>query len=151
MSKSIKSIKRSEKGFTMIELIIVIAIMGILMAILAPSFIGMTSNAKASSDLRSVQTIQKQVSIYEAQSEKFAAGATVNDVLDALVNSQLLETSATVEVSSSTTLKLQTKDAKLIFEGGILKIDATGTADTDKIFKELAKKDENKANIKTAP
>lgn len=148
MSKSIKSIKRSEKGFTMIELIIVIAIMGILMAILAPSFIGMTANAKASSDLRSVQTIQKQVSIYQAQSKEFAKDATVNDVLEALINSQLLEEGATEGAAGAKTLDLQTEDVKLVFEDGLLKIDATGAEKTDDIFKELAKKDENMANIK---
>ena len=38
----LKNEKKNEKGFTMIELIIVVVIMGIIMAILAPSFMGMT-------------------------------------------------------------------------------------------------------------
>ena len=37
---------KQNKGFTLIELIIVVAILGILMAIAIPSYNGMTRNAK---------------------------------------------------------------------------------------------------------
>ena len=40
---------KQNKGFTLIELIIVVAILGILMAIAIPSYNGMTRNAKAAS------------------------------------------------------------------------------------------------------
>ncbi|NLI90290.1 MAG: prepilin-type N-terminal cleavage/methylation domain-containing protein, partial [Epulopiscium sp.] len=46
MKKINKEGLRSEKGFTMIELIIVIAILGILAAILVPSFAQMTRKSR---------------------------------------------------------------------------------------------------------
>ena len=38
--------KNNKKGFTIVELVIVIAVIGILSAILIPTFIGLTNNAK---------------------------------------------------------------------------------------------------------
>ncbi len=59
--------RRNEKGFTMIELIIVVAIMGILAAILVPSFASMSRKSRLTSDIRTLQTIQKQIDLYYAE------------------------------------------------------------------------------------
>lgn len=63
--------RRNEKGFTMIELIIVVAIMGILAAILVPSFAGMSRKSRLKSDIRTVQTLQKQVDLYYAENGRY--------------------------------------------------------------------------------
>ncbi len=59
-----KRVKDNQGGFTMIELIIVLAIMGILGAILVPSFISMRTNAKVTSDLTDIKTIDRLINTY---------------------------------------------------------------------------------------
>ena len=53
--------KKKLKGFTLIEIIVVIAILGILMAILVPSFIGYLRRAKRTSDIASAKEIHNNV------------------------------------------------------------------------------------------
>lgn len=50
---------KNEKGFTLVELLIVVAILGILVAVVLPNFTGLLSNASTSAgsaELRIVQT-----------------------------------------------------------------------------------------------
>ena len=49
---------KEENGFTMIELIIVIAIMGILSSVLVPSFSNITIKTRLKADIATIQQIQ---------------------------------------------------------------------------------------------
>ena len=55
---------RQHKGFTLIELIIVIAILSILAAIAVPSLTGMTQRAKMSADLVVLSSLHKSTQVY---------------------------------------------------------------------------------------
>ncbi|WP_058485233.1 prepilin-type N-terminal cleavage/methylation domain-containing protein [Defluviitalea phaphyphila] len=63
----IKKLFKQEKGFTMIELIIVIAIIAILGAIIAPNFAKATTKSKVKSDVASIREINKQIALYMAE------------------------------------------------------------------------------------
>lgn len=52
---------KSNKGFTLIELIVVIAILAILALLLVPRFLGFTDSAKVRADLSSAITIRTAV------------------------------------------------------------------------------------------
>ena len=56
--------KKSEKGFTLIELMVVIVIIGILVAIALPNFIGAQDRAKLSSVKANMHTFQTMAETY---------------------------------------------------------------------------------------
>jgi len=59
----------NKKGFTLVELLIVIALLGILAGIAIPRMTGLTENAKANADTATVQTLMRdaQVAIVSGQ------------------------------------------------------------------------------------
>ena len=64
-----KLIKRAAKGFTLIELMIVVAIIGILAAIAIPKFADLITKSKESAVKGSLGTVRSAVSIYYSDNE----------------------------------------------------------------------------------
>jgi prepilin-type N-terminal cleavage/methylation domain-containing protein len=58
--------KQAERGFTIVELLIVIVVIGILAAITLVSYNGITTRANAASAKATAATIQKKVELYQA-------------------------------------------------------------------------------------
>ncbi|HOK63242.1 MAG TPA: prepilin-type N-terminal cleavage/methylation domain-containing protein, partial [Soehngenia sp.] len=63
--------KRNKKGFTLIELVVVIAILGILAALAIPRFVGTQENAKKQTHNANVRTIESALSLYAAEKGKY--------------------------------------------------------------------------------
>ncbi|NLW22378.1 MAG: type II secretion system protein [Tissierellia bacterium] len=59
-----KKIKKNNKGFTLVELVVVIAILGILAAIAVPRFTGSRKNAAVAAHNANVRTLESAANMY---------------------------------------------------------------------------------------
>lgn len=71
-----KRTKRNNKGFSLVELIIVIAIMAILAGILAPQFIKYIGKSRVSTDIQNAQQMATALSAEFADTERTTAVAS---------------------------------------------------------------------------
>ena len=84
---------RKHKGFTLVEILIVVVILGILAAIVIPQFSDASTQSKVSSSLSSLQTLRSQIQLYKIQhndnpplaGDDFATSMTLCSDADATV------------------------------------------------------------------
>jgi general secretion pathway protein G len=74
---------RAKRGFTLVEILIVVVILGILAAIVIPQFTEASTEAKLSSLCSDLQTVRSQIELYKVQHNDIlpdpeAGGATWN-------------------------------------------------------------------------
>lgn len=63
-------LRKNKKGFTIVELVIVVAIIGVLSAVLIPTFMNLVSKANEASDQSLVKNLNTVLSVAEADAEK---------------------------------------------------------------------------------
>jgi len=72
----IRRIHQANGGFTLIELVIVIAILGILMAIALPNFSGITTRGETAADKAELVTVQTAMDVMMAELIMSSVNAT---------------------------------------------------------------------------
>jgi len=65
---------KANKGFTLLELLIALAILAIIAAILIPNFFATTDRARLRSDIQSARVIQNAIELYRAERGADPAG-----------------------------------------------------------------------------
>ncbi len=74
-----RSNSRTKRGFTLVEILIVVIILGILAAIIIPQFTDASTSAKESTLKSNLQTLRSQVGLYKIQHDDGYPGDTDGD------------------------------------------------------------------------
>ncbi len=84
MTHPLVSTSRTRSGFTLIEILIVVVILGILAAVIIPQFTNAADDASISSARTQLQTMRSQIELYRAQNGLYptADGSTAGSDVD---------------------------------------------------------------------
>ncbi|MCM1167125.1 MAG: type II secretion system GspH family protein [Lachnospiraceae bacterium] len=145
---------RAKKGFTLVELIVVIAIIGVLAAILIPTFSGVIENAKKRSVETTCQSLQSLAKAYASQylsdtgnllaGDKTAPGTPVDmgeadgtkySSFDAYALAQIPELGGSTPVGSYTVTFADGKVSSLKYTEGSYECEYTATGGMGKANK----------------
>lgn len=124
--------KSNNKGFSLVELIVVIAIMAVLMGVLAPTLIGNVEKSRESTDLQNLDTIQGAVTTamnQENVSKLHGGNAKVvtmstdgNNTLSGADADAAFVAALQAELNESLTTKITTKSGAAGKDGNSLQI-----------------------------
>lgn len=125
---------KNEQGFTMVELIVVIAILGILGSMLVPAYNVMATKARISTDIATVKTLKRTADSYKAEMGVYPKATDLESLNTVLISSQYLESKAVLQTGAD--LYIVSEDKSHTYE---IKLDLTKCDDAtvDKALKQM--------------
>jgi len=93
---------KAKKGFTLVEILIVVVILGILAAIVIPQFTEASTEAKTSSLCTDLQTMRSQIELYKIQHSDALPSAAAVGLVNALTTQTDADGAAYVAGTSTT-------------------------------------------------
>ncbi len=129
------SLKHKNKGFTIVELLIVIVVIGILATLVIVTFTGIQQKARNSQRQTDINAIDSHVEAYYAQSGNYPTFAQLNDATWRAANMKGLDAAALVDpkgndiANSAATAGTYTYGYVATHDDGTTACSATGTAD----------------------
>ena len=94
---------KDNRGFSLVELIIVIAIMAILVGVLTPQFVKYINKSAISKDMQNVQQLKTAIEVYAAGNE----GLDNNIVLDSTTSQITITSGVTVDDLPGVTIPIE--------------------------------------------
>ena len=76
---------KNKKGFTLIELTVVLAILAIIAAILIPTFLITTDRARLRGDIQTARIIQNAIELYAVERGGLPGGANIDAMIQTLI------------------------------------------------------------------
>lgn len=131
--------ERNKKGFTMVELIIVVAVMGVIGALLVPLYGDMTAKARLTTDISTVKTLKRISDVYKAEQGSWPKGTDLKALNETLVKAEYLDANASLQTKGAdisvtgTKIQLNLEDAltdnKVSVQKALDKIDSQTATD----------------------
>lgn len=123
-----------KKGFTLLEIVIAITLIGIISAIVLPNFTNTSDKARLKSDIQSAQIIQSALDLYNVEENDALSSGDFDTIVSELCDKNYLKQSE---------YEPQTNGAKFIidFDKDIIKLDISSTPNCEELFEELSEQE----------
>ena len=126
------TIRRNQQGFTIVELLIVIVVIGILAALVITTFTGIQQKARDTERQTDIKALYGQIEAYYAQNGKYPTLANINDATWRSSNMKGLEAAALADPKNPSSQTLVSTPASNVYAYAVTASDGTACDNSTK-------------------